>query len=106
MTVFRSYTDRQAAQRLEPGRQPVRYSSRRRAGDHFPEHGITIRFANYILKDRGSRVASLDPRSSRNDNKSVSAADDVGEILVVSHVDTTELLDHLANFGSGDESVL
>src|SRR5215510_3789602 len=63
-----------------------------------------------ILDPRSSildpRSSTLDPRSSGNDDKRVSAADHVGEILVVGHVDTAELLDHLAYFGGGDESVL
>src|SRR5262245_63554828 len=52
------------------------------------------------------RSSILDPRSSGNDDKRVSAADHVGEILVVGHVDAAELLDHLAHFGGGDKSVL
>src|SRR5262245_43768863 len=63
-----------------------------------------------ILDPRSSildpRSSILDPQSSGNDDKRVSAADHVGEILVVGQVDAAELLDHLAHFGGGDESVL
>src|SRR4030095_1743116 len=52
------------------------------------------------------RSSIFDPRASGNDDKCVSATDHVGEILVVGHVDAAELLDHLAHFGGGDESVL
>src|SRR5262245_28889866 len=52
------------------------------------------------------RTSTLDTQSSCNDDKRVSAADHVGEILVIGHVDAAELLDHLADLGGGDESVL